>query len=151
MANPFKDLKTAACSAAGAVSGVGVGLGTDGRTEKEMAAEAARRRSQGATVFCRVTGGERMESPRRADRADTQLAFAVACPNAGGTGSALDQAYEIAWALYAAVRNQSLGLDWLNRPLAWLDWELVYDSQTCAIISILFETNFDMSSYGSSG
>ena len=145
MSDPFGEILAAMCAAALAVDGVGAALPTDGRDPEQMAAEATKRRATGAAVFCRVAGGDRVQdAPRGTDRTELALAFAAAVPSLAGRGACLAEAYALWYRLYQAVSGSRLSLDWLDRPLQYRDWALVYDSPQCAIVDLVTVTRFDL-------
>ncbi len=132
-------------SLAAGISGVAAAMPTDGRDEKQMATEAARRRDQGATVFCRLVGGERVEdAPRGTDRTEATVAWAIAVSSLDGRRSALETAYALWALLYRSASGSRLSIDWLDRPLMYRDWALVYDSPTCAIVDLVMTTRYDL-------
>jgi hypothetical protein len=129
------------------LDGVGAAMPTDGREPRQMAAEAARNRASGATVFARILDGEKVnDAPRLVDRTELTLAWAIAVPDLKGRHSCLETAYALWHSLYLAASGNRLGIDWLDRPLMYRDWSLVHDSPTCAIVDLVMTTRFDLAS-----
>jgi hypothetical protein len=127
------------------LDGVGAAMPTDGREPQQMASEAARNRASGATVFARILDGEKVaDAPRMVDRTEITVAWAIAVPDLKGRHSCLETAYALWHSLYLAASGNRLGIDWLDRPLMYHDWSLVYDSSTCAIVDLVMTTRFDL-------